>query len=58
MVGLMGSFAAMEVVRLVTGFGEDQAGKLHIFDGLAPSMRSIKMPKDPGCTTCGIPAKN
>jgi molybdopterin-synthase adenylyltransferase len=55
MVGLMGSFAAMEVVRLITGFGEDQAGKLHIFDGLAPSMRSLKMPKDPGCTTCGGP---
>jgi molybdopterin-synthase adenylyltransferase len=53
MVGLMGSFAAMEVVRLITGFGEDQAGKLHIFDGLAPSMRSIRMPKDPGCRTCG-----
>jgi molybdopterin-synthase adenylyltransferase len=55
MVGLMGSFAAMEVVRLITGFGEDQAGKLHIFDGLAPSMRSIRMPKDPGCRTCGVP---
>jgi molybdopterin-synthase adenylyltransferase len=56
MVGLMGSFAAMEVIRQIVGFGEDQAGKLHIFDGLAPSMRSIKMPKDPGCKTCGTPA--
>jgi molybdopterin-synthase adenylyltransferase len=55
MVGLMGSFAAMEVIRQIVGFGEDQAGKLHIFDGLAPSMRSIKMPKDPGCKTCGTP---
>jgi molybdopterin-synthase adenylyltransferase len=58
MVGLMGSFAAMEVVRLISGFGEDQAGKLHIFDGLVPSMRSIKMPKDPGCSTCGGPTKD
>ncbi len=57
MVGLMGSFAAMEVIRLIAGFGDNQAGKLHIFDGLAPSMRSIKMPKDPGCKTCGSPAK-
>jgi molybdopterin-synthase adenylyltransferase len=53
MVGLMGSFAAMEVIRQIVGFGEDQAGKLQIFEGLAPSMRSIKMPKDPGCKTCG-----
>jgi molybdopterin-synthase adenylyltransferase len=53
MVGLMGSFAAMEVIRIVTGFGEDQAGKLHIFDGLGPTMRTIRLPKDPGCATCG-----
>ena len=53
MVGLMGSFAAMEVIRVITGFGDDPAGKLHIFDGLAPAMRTIKLPKDPACSTCG-----
>jgi molybdopterin/thiamine biosynthesis adenylyltransferase len=53
MVGLMGSFAAMEAIRVITGFGDDPAGKLHIFDGLAPSMRTIRLPKDPGCSTCG-----
>lgn len=53
MVGLMGSFAAMEAIRVITGFGDDPSGKLHIFDGLAPSMRTIRMPKDPGCSTCG-----
>lgn len=53
MVGLMGSFAAMEVIRIITGFGEDQAGKLHIFDGLGPTMRTIRLPKDPDCATCG-----
>ena len=52
MVGLLGSFAAMEVIRVITGFGDDPAGKLHIFDGLAPSMRTIRLPKDPGCSTC------
>lgn len=54
MVGLMGSFAAMEVIRIITGFGEDQAGKLHIFDGLGPTMRTIRLPKDPDCATCGV----
>ena len=53
MVGLMGSFAAMEAIRVLTGFGEEQAGKLQIFDGLAPSMRTIRLPKDPECKTCG-----
>jgi molybdopterin-synthase adenylyltransferase len=52
MCGLMGSFAAMEAIRFLTGFGDDAAGKLHIFDGMTPSMRSIKLPKDPGCKSC------
>ena len=55
LVGLMGSFAAMEAIRVITGFGDDPAGKLHIIDGLAPSMRTIRLPKDPGCSTCGAP---
>jgi molybdopterin-synthase adenylyltransferase len=53
MTGLIGSFAAVEVIRVIVPFGESPAGKLHIFDGLAPSMRTIRMPKDPGCRTCG-----
>jgi molybdopterin/thiamine biosynthesis adenylyltransferase len=53
MTGLIGSFAAMEVVRAITGFGDDTTGKLHLIDGLSPSMRTIKMPKDPACKTCG-----
>ena len=52
MCGLMGSFAAMEAIRALTGFGEVQTGKLHIFDGMTPSMRSIKLPKDPECGSC------
>lgn len=54
MVGVMGSYAAMEVIRVITGFGESQKGKLHIIDGLAPSMRTIKLPKDPECRTCSL----
>jgi molybdopterin-synthase adenylyltransferase len=52
MTGVMGSYAALEAIRVVHPFGDAQAGKLHIIDGLAPSMRSIRMPKDPGCRTC------
>jgi molybdopterin-synthase adenylyltransferase len=53
MCGLMGSFAAMEAIRWLTGFGDAQKGKLHIFDGLKPSMRTINLPKDPECRSCG-----
>ena len=56
MCGLMGSFAAMEAIRALTGFGENQKDKLHIFDGMTPSMRSIKLPKDPACRSCGTPS--
>jgi adenylyltransferase/sulfurtransferase len=54
MVGMIGSFAAMEAVRALTGFGGDAAGRLHIVDGLAPSMRTIRLPKDPACSTCSV----
>jgi molybdopterin-synthase adenylyltransferase len=53
MCGIIGSFAAMEAIRVITGFGDEAAGKLHIFDGMTPSMRTIKLPKDPACESCG-----
>jgi len=53
MCGLMGSFAATEAIRLLTGFGDDAKGKLHIFDVLKPAMLTISLPKDTDCTSCG-----
>ena len=55
MAGIAGSFAAMEAIRAIAGFGGDPAGKLHIFDGLAPAMRTIRIVKDPGCKACQAP---
>ena len=57
MAGIAGSFAALEAIRAITGFGEDPAGKLHIFDGLKPAMRTIRIVKDPACRACGGQAK-
>jgi adenylyltransferase/sulfurtransferase len=56
MAGLVGSWAAMEAVRAITGFGPDPAGKVHVLDGIAPGLRTIRIPKDPTCRTCGTPA--
>jgi molybdopterin/thiamine biosynthesis adenylyltransferase len=53
MVGIAGSWAAMEAIRQIVGFGADQAGKLHIFEGLPPSLRTIRIVKDPACSACG-----
>jgi len=56
MVGIAGSFAALEAVRLIAGFGEPPWGKLHVFDGLAPAMRTLRLAKDPACRACGTRA--
>jgi molybdopterin/thiamine biosynthesis adenylyltransferase len=51
--GLAGSWAALEAIRQIVGFGEDAAGKLHVFDALKPAMRTLKIVKDPACRGCG-----
>lgn len=53
MAGLAGTFAALEAIRAITGLGEDAAGKLHIFDGLKPAMRTVRIARDPACRACG-----
>ena len=52
LAGIVGSWAAMEAIRVIVPFGEEQAGKLHIFDGLTPTMRTMRIPKDPSCKGC------
>jgi adenylyltransferase/sulfurtransferase len=56
MAGLAGSWAALEAVRQIAGLGEDAAGKLHVFDGLKPGLRTLRIVKDPACRGCGGPA--
>jgi molybdopterin/thiamine biosynthesis adenylyltransferase len=57
MAGAVGCMAAMHAVRvLVAGicaFGEPQWGTLHLFDGLAPSLRPLRIVKDAQCKGCG-----
>jgi adenylyltransferase/sulfurtransferase len=53
MAGIGGSWAALEAIRHIVGFGHEAAGRIHIFDGLAPEMRSIRIVKDPACSACG-----
>ena len=53
LTGVLGSLAAIEAVRAITGFGDDSAGKLLLVDALAFRFRTITVPKDPGCRSCG-----
>lgn len=53
MAGLAGTFAALEAVREIAGFGQSSSGRLHLFNGLTPEMRSIRIVKDPSCKGCG-----
>ncbi len=48
-----GHFAALVALRALIGIGEDAAGKLHVLDGLALGWRTMNLPKDPACKTCG-----
>ncbi len=52
MAGITGSFAAMEAIRAIAGFGDEAPGRLHIFDGLQPAMRTARIAKDPACRGC------
>lgn len=53
MAGMIGSLAALEVLRALHPFGTDAAGKLLLADTLDLRFRTLSLPKDPGCRTCG-----
>lgn len=60
MAGWAGTFAALQAVKVllarVSSLGDPQLGRLHILDGLEPSLRTIRIAKDPACRTCGSAA--
>jgi adenylyltransferase/sulfurtransferase len=48
----VGSFAALLAINAIADVGEDQAGRLHLFDGEKLEWRTIRIPADPACRTC------
>lgn len=60
MAGWAGTFAALQAVKVLLDgtamLGDPGWGRLHILDGLAPGMRTIRIAKDPTCRTCGSTA--
>lgn len=54
LVGIMGAMQALETVRAIANFGDDQAGRLLLYDALGARVRTVALPKDPACPACGI----
>jgi molybdopterin/thiamine biosynthesis adenylyltransferase len=52
LTGVMGSLAALEVIRALVPFGTDMAGKLLIADLLSMRFRTVSVPRDPACSGC------
>ncbi len=52
LAGVMGTLAALEVIKLITGAGEPLRGQLLIFDGLSMQSRIVKLAADPECPVC------
>jgi adenylyltransferase/sulfurtransferase len=52
LTGTVGSFAALLAINSIVGVGEEQTGKLHLFDGEKLEWRTIRIPADPGCKAC------
>ncbi len=52
LTGVMGSLAALEVIRALVPFGEDNAGKLVIADLLSLRFRTLALTRDPACPAC------
>jgi len=51
--GVMGSLQALEILKQITGTGEDLAGKILITDTLAWRFRTVTLAPDPKCPLCG-----
>jgi adenylyltransferase/sulfurtransferase len=49
----VGSFAALLAINSIVGIGEDQAARLHLFEGDKLAWRTIRIPADPRCRACG-----
>ena len=60
LVGLVGSLAAMQAIRVLlqghAALGDPQWSRLHLYEGLAPNLRTLRIAKDPECKGCSARA--
>ena len=51
--GVLGSLAALEAMRAIVPFGTDPAGSVLLADLLSLRFRTLRLPPDPACPSCG-----
>lgn len=52
--GTVANLAALEAIKVLTGYGEPLRNTLLYFDGLSTSFRRIKTRRNPACPVCGV----
>lgn len=55
LVGVIGSFQAVETLKIITGFGKTLSGRLALFDAELGEWRHLVFKRDPHCPVCGSP---
>ncbi len=53
LAGVVGSIAALEAIKIITGAGQALTGRLMLYDGLAGTARTVTVVRDPACPVCG-----
>lgn len=52
LAGVVGSMAALEAIKRITGAGESLAGRMLLYDGLSATTRTVTITADPRCPVC------
>ena len=55
LVGIIGTFQALEAIKLLSGVGDTLAGRLMLFDALASRWHEVRLTRDPQCAVCAVP---
>lgn len=53
LVGILGSYQALEAIKLITGAGNPLVGRLQLFDGKTGDWQTLTLPRNPDCAACG-----
>lgn len=55
LVGIVGTFQALEAIKLVARVGESLAGRLLLFDALSSRWHEVRLARDAHCRVCAKP---
>ena len=51
-VGIIGAMQALEAIKVLCDYGQNNMNKLMMFDAMTTSWQTFKVPKNPTCTVC------